>query len=440
MEQGGDSEGGQANQQADEGGSHQEAGGEHNCEKKQERRQEQSTGEEGWETVRGKKKGKLKRGNQTVTSQAGQVLPSSLRSPSTPLSSTAPAPNNDSALGTVEGTDSDEDSGEGDEADGISDMEEVTDDDDTETDRKRKKEREDRKEEKKRQKQQTKKNKKAKKARDKKEKEKRRKEKEAIEKAAKASSPSKVPQQIASADILTENILPGTGTKRTRSKHKEKNGEGKQMQADTEHKETDGGKGSRASEGATESKQGIEEEELGGEGGTEGSDRVGRGGSNGDEEKPSGRAKRGARDEEWTESGSRGGNRGGRGRGRRGGRGGKGNEGTPSMLDYVARSPDVGNRRARAPGTTPEDPSKKARRRPPDDPDLELNMNTFGPGVSRLIFQPNQKGGGEPNQEPEALQPESEAMDLLDDYARYEEPSDRDYTDDRSLGEGGGDY
>jgi hypothetical protein len=31
-------------------------------------------------------------------------------------------------------------------------------------------------------------------------------------------------------------------------------------------------------------------------------------------------------------------------------------------------------------------------------------------------------------------------MDLLYDYERYEEPSDRDYTDDRSLGEGGGDY
>ena len=69
-----------------------------------------------------------------------------------------------------------------------------------------------------------------------------------------------------------------------------------------------------------------------------------------------------------------------------------------------------------------------------------LSSSPFGPGVSRLIFQPNQKGGGEPNPEPEALQPESEAMVLLDDYERYEEPSDRDYTDDRSLGEGGGDY
>ena len=344
-------------------------------------------------------------------------------------------------------------------------MEEVTDDDDTETDRKRKKEREDRKKEKKKQKQQTKKNKKARKAREKKEKEKRRIEKEAIEKAAKASSPSKAPQQIASADILAENILPGAGSKRTRSKHMEKNGEGKQIQADTEHKETDGGKGSTASSGkghspggrGTGSKRGGAdsqretrikelwarlrpgEEKIEGGGGTGGDDGAGGEGDEGDRERLAGKAKGGDNDKDWTEPGGQGGNRGGKGKGRRGRGEGKTDNSTPSMLDYVARSPILGVRRDREPGTTPEDRSKKAKGRPPIDPGLKLDMEKFPPGVSSLVFHPNPERGGEPPN-PEAARLENEALDSQDDYSMFEEHSEQQYTDYGSMGEGGDDY
>jgi hypothetical protein len=150
-------------------------------------------------------------------------------------------------------------------------------------------------------------------------------------------------------------------------------------------------------------------------------------------------AQRGDIDEDWTEPAAHEGSRGGKGRGRRDKDGGKGDNSTPSMLDFVARSPISGVRRDRVPGTTPEDRSKKARGRPPFDPGFKLDMGKFPPGVSSLVFQPNPERSGEPPGR-EAARLENEALDSQDDYSMFEEHSEQQYTDYGSLGEGGDDY
>ena len=334
---------------------------------------------------------------------------------------------------------------------------EVLEEDNSDEERKRKQDNKDREEEKKRRRKITKQNMKEKKARAEKEEKARRKEKAVIDSTVKAKAPGKKNRKIASADILTKNILTGAGKVQTRSTRKGQNGTGRQQQADSRHEATDSRKGYSQVGPSTESKQGgtdtqresrlkelwtrlrPEEEGIEGGEGTGGDDGPGGEGDEGDREWLAGKAKGGDNDEDWTEPGDPGGNRRGKGRGRRDRGGGKLDNSTPSMLDYVARSPVLGVRRDREPGTTPEDRSKKARGRPPFDPGYKLDMDKFPPGVSSLVFHPNPERGGAPYG-PEAARSENEAWDSLEDHSMSEGHLEQQYTDYGSLGEGGDDY